>query len=195
MAIVALQRPHGLPVVVSAALAHYQFETLHPFSDCNGRVGRLVILLQLLRCGALDQPALTISPWLLRRREQYQDLLLNVSRSGDWDAWIRFFARGIQEQCRSHVSVAQQLITWIATVRQRLHERHWTGTIALLAEALIDWPIVSNALVREKFSVTEVTAQNAIDRLVKLEVLEELTGGHYARVYGAREIMRLLENL
>lgn len=186
---------HGLPVVVRAALSHYQFETLYPFSDCNGRVGRLVIVLQLLRAGALDAPSLTISPWLLRRREQYQDHLLNVSRTGDWDPWVAFFARGLHEQCQSHVAVAQHLVTWVADLRQQLHDRHWTGTIAHLVEALIDWPIVSNTLLRDKFDVTPVTAQGAIDRLVELGVLEELTGGNYARVYGAREIMKLVESL
>lgn len=87
--------PSDLPAVVSAGLAHYQFETLHPFSDGNGRIGRLLIVLQLLRQRVLTHPILVVSPWFETRRTEYQDALLTLSQDGDWDNWIRFFARGV----------------------------------------------------------------------------------------------------
>lgn len=190
-----LQEDHDLPVLVRAALAHYQFETLHPFSDCNGRVGRLVIVLQLLRAGRLEAPSLTISPWFLRRRNEYQDGLLEVSTTGEWDPWVGFFCRAVQEQCDRHVAVAKAMLDWTESLRRSLQERRWTGTIALLAESLIDWPIVTNAWVRERYGISDVAAQRSIDRLVELGVLTELTGRNYRRVYGATEVIDLVESL
>ena len=91
--------PPRLPVVVECALSHYQFETLHPFSDGNGRIGRLVIVLELMLRGVLDEPVLTVSPWLEERRERYQAELLALSMTGDWDPWVNFFAvRGSQSR-------------------------------------------------------------------------------------------------
>jgi cell filamentation protein, protein adenylyltransferase len=188
-------KDHDLPVVVRAALAHYQFETLHPFRDCNGRVGRLVTLLQFMQAGALDAPSLTISPWLLRRRDEYQSHLLEVSRTGDWNPWIVFFCHALREQCESHVDVAKQLLDWLDTARHRLHERRWTGLIFQLTEQLVDWPIVSSSWVQAAHGVTAPTAQSAISRLEEIGVLKELTGGNYRRMYGATEVMRLVESL
>jgi Fic family protein len=190
-----VQTNRSLPVEIRVAMAHYQFETLHPFADCNGRVGRLLILLQLLVEGRLGEPVLTLSPWLLKRRTRYQDHLLATSSTGDWNPWIRFFCEGLREQCDRHVVVAQELLDWLAGVRSRLNERHWTGTIGRLAEDLIDWPVVTNGSVQRQYDCSGPTAQKAIDRLVELEVLEELTGGSYARIWGARKVMQLAESL
>ena len=79
-----------LPAVVQAALAHYQFETLHPFSDGNGRIGRLAIVLQLMQLGILEHPILVVSPWFEARRTEYQDSLLRLSQAGAWDDWVHF---------------------------------------------------------------------------------------------------------
>ena len=83
----------------------------------------------------------------------------------------------------------------MSSVRNRLHERRWSGVIVGLAENLIEWPIVTNNLVRESYSVSSPTAQHAIDRLVEIGVVIELTGKNYARVYGTQEVMRLVESL
>jgi Fic family protein len=118
-----INRDDQLDVIVRAALAHYQFETLHPFSDGNGRIGRLVIVLQLLQHGLLESPSLTISPWFLRRRQEYQDKLLHVSTTGDWDSWVRFFAQAITDQCNAHVGVARQLRDWMSDLQRQIHLR------------------------------------------------------------------------
>lgn len=186
---------HGLPVVVRAALAHYQFESLHPFNDCNGRVGRLLIVLQLLLDGALAAPSLTISPWLLRRRQQYQDALLAVSQTGDWNPWVKFFSRGLKEQCDSHVAVARDLLAWMNDLRQTLVRRRWHGVIFAVSESLIDWPIITNAVIQARHEVRAPAAQSAIDRLVDVGALRELTGGNYGRIYGATRVIELVESL
>ncbi|HMS90070.1 MAG TPA: Fic family protein, partial [Acidimicrobiales bacterium] len=183
---------HGLDPIVAAALAHYQFETLHPFGDGNGRVGRLVILLQFLRSGLIETPAFTISAWLLRRRDAYQSGLFAVSSTGAWDPWVEFFALAVKEQCDRHVSVAAQLLEWQGRIRQILNSRRWTGNIIDVAEELIDWPIITASVVQSNHGVSNPTAQRSIDRLVEVGALQELTGGRYARIYGATEVMALV---
>ena len=88
---------HGgeIDPVVAAGMAHYQFETLHPFNDGNGRIGRLLVVLHLMASGTLVEPTLTVSPWFEARRGDYYERLLGVSARGDWDGWIRFFADGL----------------------------------------------------------------------------------------------------
>lgn len=184
-----------LPPIVRAALAHYQFETLHPFGDGNGRVGRLVILLQLLRDGALPEPALTISPWLLKRRIQYQDHLLAVSRTGDWNPWVEFLSTAVHEQCDAHVRVAQELFEWITKVRHQLNDRRWGGVIVRLADDLINWPIITSRFAKDKYGISGPTAKSAIDRLLEIGVIEEITGKNYGRVYAAQDVIRLVESL
>ena len=96
----------GVPVaeiqlIARIAMAHYQFETLHPFTDGNGRVGRLVTVLQLLSEGALRSPVLSVSPWIEEHADEYRDHLLHVSVSGDWGPWVEFFANAVREEARS----------------------------------------------------------------------------------------------
>lgn len=140
-----LERDLQLPPVVRAAMAHDQFESLHPFGDGNGRLGRLVIALQFMRAGILPEPALTISPWRRARRarrEDYQGHLLAVTKSGDGSPWVGFFCSAIVEQARKSVEVVNELNNWLAAARQQLIDRRWTGLIANLLEELIDWPVV-----------------------------------------------------
>jgi Fic family protein len=110
-----------LDPVVAAAMTHYQFETLHPFNDGNGRIGRLLVVLQLLAGNVLAQPLLTISPWFEARREEYQGRLRVVSSHGDWDGWIGFFSAGLAESCHQTVRTVEDLlklqVEYIAQVR------------------------------------------------------------------------------
>ncbi|MEO1055831.1 MAG: Fic/DOC family N-terminal domain-containing protein, partial [Actinomycetota bacterium] len=100
-----------LPAVVRIALAHYQFETLHPYVDGNGRVGRLVIILQLLSEGHLRAPALPVSIWLHRHGDEYRNHLRELSQTGDWSPWVRFFATAVAEQARDGHDKVMQLLT------------------------------------------------------------------------------------
>jgi Fic family protein len=184
-----------LPAVVAAAMAHYQFETLHPFGDGNGRIGRLVVVLQLLGAGVLPEPAFSISPWLLKRRTEYQDHLLHLSQTGDWNPWIQFFCQAVRDQADAHVTVAQRILEWLTEVRKSLNEHRWSGTIVQLVNDLIDWPVITLMFTAQKYEVSVPTAKSAIDRLVELGVLEEMTGKTYNRVFGARAVIDLVESL
>ena len=98
------------PLLVKIALAHYQFETLHPFSDGNGRLGRLIVTLQLVTEKALTYPLLNLSPWLEERKDEYKDLLLGVSKTGDFDRWIRFFCEAVHYQAEDGVARIEELL-------------------------------------------------------------------------------------
>lgn len=185
---VRLEHP-DLPPVLRAALAHYQFETLHPFGDGNGRLGRLVIVLQLLRSGIIDQPGITVSPWFLRNRDQYQEELLAVSCTGNWNPWVRFFCEAVRVQCDRLGTGAERLVEWSKASSAQLHERRWTGKIHQLLADLIEWPVVNIADTAERYGVSVVHATRMVDHLVEVGVLKELTGRKYGRVFGALFVM------
>lgn len=184
-----------LPAPIRCALAHYQFEALHPFGDGNGRVGRLVVLLQLLMAGSLSEPAISLSPWLLRRRTEYQDHLLTVSQTGDWNPWVTFFCRALSDQAQIAVGVVSQLMVWLANARQVLNERHWSGAIASVVEDLVDWPVITAPFVAAEYKVSAVTAKSVVDRLLEVGILKEMTGRPYKRVFAATDILRAVESM
>jgi len=184
---------HPLPPALQAAMAHYQFECLHPFGDGNGRIGRLVVVLQLLRAGTLSEPAITISPWLRKRRDEYQAQLLRVSQTGEWDPWVSFFCEALAAQAHRLVQVVDALMHWLADVRRMLNERHWSGTVANICEDLVDWPVITSSFTQQKYGVSAPTAKSAIDRLCEIGVLTEMTGRSYGRVFGATQVIDLVE--
>ena len=184
-----------LPPVLRAALAHYQFETLHPFGDGNGRVGRLVIVLQLLKAGAIQHPAITVSAWFLRRRIEYQDHLLAVSASGDWNPWIQFFCQAISEQCARLLPSADRLVLWVSEARRKLVEKRWHGAIHGLLESLTEWPVITIADTAAQHGVSVMNATRMVNHLVEIGVLEELTGRSHNRMFGATEVMRTVDSV
>lgn len=186
--------PHAdLPIIATLALAHYQFETLHPFSDGNGRIGRLVIVLQLMQEGHLIQPLLTISPWLEQRRRDYQQHLASVSQTGDFDPWIRFFATGVHAQSDAAVAKIDQLIAFQAHVRDVIQQNRIRGIGRDIAEELIGRPIVTPTFAAAHYGKSYPAANSGIQRLVEAGLLREATGRRYDRVFVSDEIMRIIE--
>jgi len=115
-----VDRSRSIDPVVAAAMAHYHFETLHPFNDGNGRIGRLLIVLQLYSAGVLSEPTLTVSPWFEARRRDYYDALLGVSTDSRWDDWVGFFATGIQASATSIRDQMLSLVEVQASLRERV---------------------------------------------------------------------------
>lgn len=165
--------PGDMSPVVQAAIAHYQFETLHPFSDGNGRIGRLLIVLQLMRLGVLEQPILVVSPWFEARRSEYQDALLHLSMSGDWDRWITFFATGVAAAADSTRERVVALFDWREETIAAARAAGLTGVAERLAGELIGAPVLNAAHVATTHEVTHQAAMNALRRLVTLGVLAE----------------------
>ncbi len=136
--------------VVGAAMAHYAFETLHPFNDGNGRIGRLLVVMQLYAGGTLSEPTLTVSPWFEARRQEYYDRLLAVSTNSRWDDWIRFFAEGLAASASSTRSTMLAMVDAQTSLREQVRASHLRADTA---QAVVEF-----AMERLVFTVREVQA-------------------------------------
>lgn len=191
-----IQADHShLAAVVRAAMAHYQFEALHPFGDGNGRLGRLVVVLQLLSYGTIQQPAITLSPWLLRNRSEYQEQLLAVSCTGNWNPWIRFFCQAVTAQCASLITGAEHLLDWLIVSRKKLDDKRWTGTIHQVLAGLIEWPLTTISATATRYDVSSMNATRIVNHLTEVGILTELTGKSYGRTFGAIEVMEIVDQI
>lgn len=182
-----------LSLLVKAALGHYQFETLHPYSDGNGRLGRLVIALQLVQGGALTYPVLNLSTWLKDHETEYKDGLLACSTSGDFDTWVQFFARAVCAQADDAVRRIDELMAYKQTMIDALRADRARGVVLDIVEDLVGYPVITASQAAEFHNVTYPPANAAIQRLVNMGFLVEMTGATYGRTYGATEIMRIVD--
>lgn len=185
--------PALIDPVVAAAMAHYQFETLHPFHDGNGRIGRLLIVLHLLLSRTLSEPTITVSPWFEARRSDYEDRLLTVSTRGDWDAWVAFFAQGLAE---SATSTRNRMLALVETQSQLKETVRQSSLRADTAHALVDL-----AVSRLTFTVRQVEADlgvsygranKLVNSLVELGILTSLGDQVYNRRFYAPAVVRVL---
>jgi Fic family protein len=183
---------HELPTVVQVALAHYQFETLHPFIDGNGRVGRLIAVLTFIASGTLRLPLLNTSRFLKDHKDEYVDHLRRVSQTGEFEPWIRFFADAVRVQAdRSRVK-SEELSALHRAIIERLHGEGIHGVALRIADDLLGSPAVTPTLSAKRYDVSYVTANDAIKRLVDLGVLAEITGRSYRRIFACTDVYRIL---
>lgn len=186
------EKSQSVPPIIHAALTHYQFETIHPFADGNGRVGRMLIMLQLCRSGLVSQPNFEISSFFDRHRDAYVDLMLAVSLDGSWLEWVRFFCRGVAHQAKEASARAGSLLElrrhYLAMVTEK-------RTSSLLRE-LVDWlftkPVVTNPQIATKLNVRQQASQRHVDRLVELGILTEITEQSRNRVYVCRGLLEVI---
>ena len=177
-----------LPLLVQLAIAHYQFEVIHPFLDGNGRIGRLMIPLMLVLRDALPQPLLYLSAFFEQHRSEYHDHLLITSQRGDLMPWIAFFLRGVRQQARDSEERTVRLVELQHQLRNQLLDEGRPNSVIRLAEQLFAAPVVTAARVEAMIDVTRPTAQAAIDALVERGDLTEITGRTRGRVYEAGAI-------
>ncbi|MPZ52860.1 MAG: Fic family protein [Acidimicrobiia bacterium] len=177
-----------MPLLVQLAVAHYQFEAIHPFLDGNGRIGRLLIPVMLVLRGALSQPLLYLSAYFEQYRSQYYDLLLATSQKGDLTPWIDFFLRGVRQQARDAEERTVRLVELQIDLRSQLLDEGRPNSVVQLAEHLFSIPIVTAARVEQLLGITRPTAQAAIDTLVERGELAEVTGRERNRIYEASRI-------
>jgi Fic family protein len=190
-----INEPPLLPTVVQAAMAHYQFETLHPYSDGNGRLGRLLVIVQLLRGAAIREPLLVVSPWFEARRVAYQDALLELSRSGDWDAWVAFFAEGIAASATESGRKVERLVEVQEILRATVQSAGKRGVAERLAGDLIGLPYVTGPFVAARYGLSRQGAGNAIRALLSLRLLEPVAVSvRGAQIYRAPDVTQILEN-
>ncbi len=179
--------------VVALAMVHYQFETLHPFTDGNGRLGRYLIVLHLLRTGILSEPTLSVSPWFEARRAEYFDKLLAVSTTGDWDSYIRFFAAGLGESARQ----TELKMVALAQAQDEMHETLRRSQIrADTAHALIDFAIANTVFsvadVQEAIGLSYPRSNALIGQLVDLDLLAVVGANDYKRRFYAPKVIQNL---
>ena len=183
--------PAEYPAVVGAALAHYQFETLHPFSDGNGRIGRLLIVLQLMLDKVLAEPLLVVSPWFEERRTVYQDGLLNLTTTGDWDSWVSFFAEGVAAGADRTRRNIEDLLRWRDEAIRTVRRARSSGVPERLASDLIGAPVRTAGQVARQHQISHQGAMNALRRLVELGLLEEYKRNG-RRIFRAAAVIAIL---
>jgi Fic family protein len=168
----------GLPVLVRIALAHVQFETIHPFLDGNGRVGRLLTTFLLTERGVLHEPVLYLSHYFRCHRRAYDDHLQAVRDDGDWEAWLRFFLRGVVEVADEATATAGRILLLREAHRNAITEGLGRGAANghRALDVLFDRPIVSVADVQAWTGTTYAAANVMVARLVEMGILEEFTG-------------------
>jgi Fic family protein len=182
-----------LPPLVELALIHYQFETIHPFLDGNGRIGRLLVALFLCQRGILNKPLLYLSAFFERHRQDYYDRLLEVSQRGAWRQWLEFFLQAVVNQSDDAVWRARRLLDLHRTYCQTSLGRRLPPTATELVELIFVRPVINAKVVREYLKVTFPAAQKAIKALIEEGFLTEITGGKRNKAYAAKQILEILE--
>jgi len=176
------ERP--LPILVRAALAHVQFETIHPFLDGNGRLGRLLITLMLCHEGALKKPTLYLSLYLKAHRDQYYDLLTGVRERGDWESWIDFFLEGVLEVSDQATDAARRTLDLFATDRQAIQGLgRRASTILRVHDHFQRRPLATARAVATATQLSFPACAKAVSTLVEMGVLREITGRQRDRVF------------
>jgi Fic family protein len=180
---------HGddrFPVLIQCALAHAQFETIHPFLDGNGRVGRLLITFLLVHSGVLTRPLLYLSYYLKRNRLEYYDRLMAIRTNGDWEGWLRFFLRGVAETAVEATSTARAIVRMREEHRVRVDEAGLGPNGARLIDLLFAAPIVNVNYVATHLGndgVAFATANNLVHAFERIGLLVEVTGRRRSRVF------------
>ncbi len=181
--------PDPMPLLVRLALAHYQFEAIHPFRDGNGRVGRLLIPLLLCERERLPDPLLYMSSFFERYRDEYVDGLLRVSTHGDWDSWLRFFLAGVVVCARESLTMAEELLALRDSYHAAVRSARSSGLLAALIDALFRVPTLTIAQAANLTGVTAASASSNLQKLVRLKIVDEVSGRTRGQVFLAKEIL------
>ena len=181
------------PVLIKAALAHVQFETIHPFLDGNGRLGRLLITLLLCEQHVLRQPMLYLSLYFKSHRQYYYELLNTVRLNGDWEAWLDFFAEAIIVTATQAVETAQQLLGLTNRDRDRIMDLGRASASTLqIHRALMEHPIATSRSLVEKTGLTPATVNKALAHLERLGIVKELTDRKRNRLFSYADYIEIM---
>ena len=179
--------------LIKAALAHVQFETIHPFGDGNGRLGRLLIALILCNEGVLREPSLYLSLYFKRRRADYYDMLNGVRVRGDWEAWLGFFLEGVAETAQQAVETAQRLLALLARDRARIAALGTrAGNVGLVFDQFARRVLLGVPQVQPQMALSAPTIRAAIRTLEDMEIVNELTGQRRHRVFAYSDYLAIL---
>ncbi|VGO16657.1 Adenosine monophosphate-protein transferase SoFic [Pontiella desulfatans] len=186
-------QPAHTPTLLKAALAHVQFETIHPFLDGNGRLGRLLITLLLCADKVLKAPMLYLSLYFKTHRQRYYDLLNEIRQTGDWEAWLDFFADAVIETATQAVDTVQRLLALAETDRRRIQELgRISGSVQVTHHAMMERPIASPVWLRDKTGLSLTTIGTSLERLEGLGIVKELTGQKRNRLYAYTQYISIM---
>lgn len=183
----------GLPPLVFIALIHYQFETIHPFPDGNGRVGRLMIPLLLKSRGFMEQPLLYMSQFFEDRRDEYVDLMLSVSKEGNWAGWIDFFLEGVSESCAKTIKTIERINTLMQDYRDRCQQARSSALLIQIVDGLFERPVTTIPAAQALTGLSYRAAQNNIERLVEYGILKRGPSWNRPRYFVATELVEAFE--
>lgn len=186
--------PPDMPSLIHVGLAHAQFETIHPFMDGNGRVGRLLITFLLVHQGILHRPLLYLSVFLKRHRAEYYERLMAIRETGDWEGWLQFFATGVAETAEEATVNAREIVAMREAHRGLIQERGLPTNAFRLLDLLYDRPLVDVGLVRDRLGITFATANKLVEQLEGLALLREVTGRKRDRVFRFEPYVRLFDD-
>lgn len=186
----------SLPVLIQCGLIHAQFETIHPFLDGNGRVGRLLITFLLCERQILHRPLLYLSYYLKARRSEYYDRLTAIRSEGNWEAWLKFFLRGIYEVSISATDAARQIMHLRETHRQLISEKFSSSGNALkLHDRMFEVPTFSINAAKDVMGCAFATAASIVDQLQSLNIVREITGNERNRLYQYQPYVDVFQKL
>jgi len=186
-------KPERSSLLIKAALAHAQFETIHPFLDGNGRVGRLLVPLLLCLEGVLREPLLYLSLYFKSHRDRYYELLNAVRIKGEWEAWVEFFLEGVQEMAENAVGSARRLADMMSRDRARIQRLgRVAGSSLQVHQSLQTRPITTLASLAKKTRLTMPTVTKAVQALEDEGIVNEITGRRRGRIYSYREYMDIM---
>ena len=182
-----------LPALIKAGLIHVQFETIHPFLDGNGRIGRLLVTLFLCVHGVLRKPLLYLSLYLKSHRTEYYRLLQEVRERGTWEAWLEFFLEGVAETANQAFDAATRIVELFKEDRERITaESERTGSALRVHELLQQTPFATANLLVERIGLSAPTVNAALADLERLGIVGEMTGRRRGRVFGYRRYLAIL---
>ena len=186
-------KDNGLPLLIRAGMAHAQFETIHPFLNGNGRVGRLLITLMLCEAGVLSEPLLYLSLYLKQNRSKYYDLLQQVRLTGDWEAWIAFFLEGVQATAEGAVATVGKLLSLFDLDRAAIEKsgKRVNSTLRV-HEALKEQVILSISEASERTGLTFATTSKGMEQLMEQGILREITGKRRGRLFAYDKYLAIL---
>lgn len=182
-----------LPLLVRCALVHFQFETIHPFLDGNGRLGRLLIVFYLVERRVLDQPLLYLSSYFEQQRDFYIESLQAVREQGDIDGWLQFFLRGVAQQANRAIGTTDALLRLREDFRDRLRNARVRGQAVDAAERLIGNPYVAVSQLAQALGVTRQGAQYIVSALERAGVVTPVPGEQRSALYVARDVLAVLQ--
>jgi len=187
------ERHLHMQVLVKTALVHVQFETIHPFLDGNGRLGRLLITLLLCAEGVLQEPLLYLSLYIKQNRETYYELLQRVRTEGDWESWLHFFLTGIYETANQAVSTSKRILDLFQSDQQRIESfGRSIGTTLRIFKLLRSMPLITIAHASQETHISAPTVTAALTRLQELGIVSEITSRRRDRLYSYEKYIHLL---